>query len=98
MKNHTLSGSWDTPMKEIIKGAIIKHPALRGQVTLVVEKKSRVLVMLLKFNQRKIVSLRECAKLFVITFAGRPRNTLLIVKLSGHWHTEQERPRVNPRQ
>jgi hypothetical protein len=28
-----LSGSWDTPVKEIIESAIVKDPTLRGEVT-----------------------------------------------------------------
>jgi hypothetical protein len=59
-------------MKEIIKGAIVIHPAFRSEVTLVTVKKSRVFVMLLKFNQRTMVSLCECAKPLVIAFASRP--------------------------
>ena len=37
-------------MKEIIKGTVVIHPALRSEVTLVTVKKSRVFVMPLKFD------------------------------------------------
>ena len=37
-------------MKEIVKGAVVIDPAFRGEVTFVKVKKSRVLVMALKFD------------------------------------------------
>ena len=45
-----LSASWHTPMKEIIKGAIVIHPAFRSEVTFVTDKKGRVLIVPLKFH------------------------------------------------
>ena len=75
-------------MKEIVKGAVVIEPTFRGEVTLVMVKKSRVFVMLLKFDQRKMVSLYECTKLYVIIFASRTRRARLIVKLAGYGHTE----------
>jgi hypothetical protein len=77
-------------MKEIIKGAVVIDPALRGQMTLVTIKKSRVFIVPLKFNQRKMVSLHKGAKPCVINFASRTRHLLLVVKVAGNWHTEQQ--------
>jgi hypothetical protein len=37
-------------MKEIIKGAIVIHPAFRSEVTFVTDKKGRVLIVPLKFH------------------------------------------------
>jgi len=45
-----LSASGDTPVKEIIKSAIVIHPAFRTEVTLVTDEKGRVFIMLFKFN------------------------------------------------
>jgi hypothetical protein len=45
-----LSPPWHTPMKEIIKGAIVIHPAFRREVTFVTDKKGRVLIASLKFH------------------------------------------------
>ena len=45
-----LSAPWHTPMKEIIKGAIVIHPAFRSEVTFVTDKKDRVLIVPLKFH------------------------------------------------
>jgi len=45
-----LSAPWHTPMKEIIKGAIVIHPAFRSEVTFVTDKKGRVLIVPLKFH------------------------------------------------
>lgn len=76
-------------MKEIIKGAVVVDPALCGEMTLVTIKKSRVFVVPIKFNQRKMVSLHEGAKPCVISFASRTRDPYLVVKVAGDWHTEQ---------
>ena len=77
-------------MKEIIKGAIVIDPTFRSEVTLVKVKKSRVFVMLLKINHRKMVSLREGAKPYVIIFASRTRHARKVVKVACNWHTEQQ--------
>jgi 2-hydroxy-3-keto-5-methylthiopentenyl-1-phosphate phosphatase len=45
-----LSAPWHTPMKEIIKGAIVIHPAFRSEVTFVTDKKGRVLIVSFKFH------------------------------------------------
>ena len=45
-----LSTPGHTAVKEIIKGAIIIHPAFRSEVTFVTDKKGRVLVVSLKFH------------------------------------------------
>lgn len=45
-----LSAPWHSPMKEIIKGAIVIHPAFRSEVTFVTDKKGRVLIVSLKFH------------------------------------------------
>jgi hypothetical protein len=83
-------------MKEIIKGAVVIDPTFRSEVTLVTVKKSRVFVMALKFNQRKMVSLHHGAKPGVIIFASRTRHPLAIVKVAGYWHTKQQRASVKP--
>jgi len=82
-----LSGSWDTFVKEIIKGAVVKHPALYSEMTLVTQEKSRIFVMRFEFDQGKMVSLHECAKLCVIIFASRPRYARMIIKLAGYFMT-----------
>lgn len=84
-----MSGSWDTFVKEIIKGAVVKHPALCSEMTLVTQKKSRIFVMRFEFDQGKMISLHECAKLCVIIFASRPRDASVIIKLASYWHAEQ---------
>ena len=75
-------------MKEIIKGTVVIDPAFRSEVTLVTVKKRRVFIMPLKFNQSKMVSLYEGAKLYVIIFAGRTRHPFPIVKVAGNWHSK----------
>ena len=57
-------------MKEIIKGAIVIHPALCSEVTLVADKKTWVFVVLLKLDYRKMISLHKRAKLCVIITTG----------------------------
>src|SRR5438128_6428098 len=83
-------------MKEIIKGAVVIDPAFCSEVTLLKVKKSRVFIVPLKFNQRKMVSLCKRAKLHVIIFTGRTRYPPLVVKVAGDWHTKQQWPSVNP--
>jgi hypothetical protein len=51
-------------------------------MTLVTDKKSRVFVVLLKFNHRKVVSLHECGQLPVKLVASRARNAGVIVKVA----------------
>jgi hypothetical protein len=48
---------------------------------LVPDKKSRVLVMLLKFDYRKVILLHQRGKLSVELVASRARNTRVIVKI-----------------
>ena len=50
MEDDHFSASWQTVVIEIIERTIVIHPAFGGEVTFVKAKKSRVLVMLLKFN------------------------------------------------
>jgi len=52
-------------MKEIVKGAVVICPAFCCEMTLVFDKESRVFVVLLKFEYRKVVLLHERAKLRV---------------------------------
>src|SRR5438046_2948814 len=81
-------------MKEIIKGAVVIDPTFRSKMTLVMIKKIRVFVMSLKINQRKMISLRQGAKLHVKILACRLRYSLLIVNVARDWHTEQQRLRM----
>jgi hypothetical protein len=50
MEDDQFSASWQTPVKEIVKSAVVIDPAFGSEVTLVKVKKSRVLIMRLKFN------------------------------------------------
>jgi len=45
-----LSASWRAPMKEIIKSAIVIHPAFGCEMTFVTDKKGWVLIVCLKFH------------------------------------------------
>src|SRR6266545_3096522 len=66
LHEYASSDSWDATVKEIIKSAIVKHPAFGGKVRsrdvldpgASMTQKSRILVMLLKLDQGKIVALR----------------------------------------
>lgn len=78
-------------MKEIIQGTVVIDPAFGSKVTLVMIKKTGVFVMLLKVNQRKVVSLRQGAQLHVKIFTGRMRYPFLIVNVAGDRHTEEQR-------
>ena len=69
-------------MKEIVKGAVVICPAFCCEMTLVPDKKSRVFVVLLKFNYRKVVLLHERGKLPVKLVTSRARNTRVIVKIA----------------
>ena len=84
-----------TPMKEIIQRAVVIDPAFRSKMTLVTVKKSRVFVVPLKFNQRKMVSLHKRAKPCVIVFASRTRDAFLVVRIAGDRHTKQQWSSVN---
>ena len=44
------SASWQTSVKEIVKGTVVICPAFCCEMTLVTDKKSRVFVVLLKFE------------------------------------------------
>ena len=52
-------------------------------MTFMTNKKSRIFVVLLKFNYGKVVPFHEHAKLFVVVVASRARNSCMIVKVSG---------------
>lgn len=69
-------------MKEIVKGAVVICPAFRCEMTLVPDKKSRVFVVILKFNYRKVVLLHERGKLPVKLVTSRARNARVIVKIA----------------
>jgi hypothetical protein len=58
-------------------------------------KKRRVLVVVFKLDEHKIVSLCEGAHFSVIILACLPRISLLIIKASIHRHTEKEWTGVN---
>ena len=45
-----LSALWRAPMKEIIKSAIVIHPAFGCEMTFVMDKKDWVLIVPLKFH------------------------------------------------
>src|SRR5882762_6510912 len=83
-------------MKEIINGAVVIDPTFRSEMALVTVKKSGVFIVPLKLNQRKMISLHEGAKLYVIIFASRTRHSVLIVKVAGDRHTKQQWRSVNP--
>jgi hypothetical protein len=86
-------------MEKVVECPVVKHPPFRGQVpswgSFSVVEKCFVLVMLLKFDQRKIVPVRQGTHFLVITFADRPRNTDLIIKLTVERRTEQKRLSMN---
>ena len=86
---------WQTPVKEIVKGTVVIYPAFCCEMTLVTDKKSRVFVVILKFNYRKMVSLHERRKLPVKLVASRARNARVIVKVASQRHAENEWSRVN---
>ena len=58
-------------MKEIVKRAVVICPAFCCEMTCVPDKKSRVFVVLLKFDYRKVVLLHERGKLPVKFVASR---------------------------
>ena len=74
--------SWRTPVKEIVKSAVVICPAFRCEMTLVLDKKSWVLVVVLKFDYRKVVLLHKRGKLPVKFVTSRTRNTRVIVKIA----------------
>ena len=69
-------------MKEIVKSAVIIYPAFCCEMRRLPDKKSRVFVVLLKFDYRKLVLLHERRKLLVKFVPSRARNTRVIVKLA----------------
>ena len=83
MESDHLLALWQTPVKEIVKGAVVIRPAFCCEMTLVTDKKSRVFVVLLKFDYRKMVLLHERGKLPVKLVTSRARNTRVIVKVAG---------------
>jgi hypothetical protein len=83
-----LSASWRAPMKEIIKSAIVIHPAFGCEMTFVTDKKGWVLIVSLKFHQREMISPHQCLKLHVIIFASRPRDARVVVKISAYGHAK----------
>ena len=70
-------------MKEIVKGTVVICPAFCCEMTLVTDKKSRVFVVLLKFDYRKMVLLYERGQLRVKRVTSRTRNARVIVKIAG---------------
>lgn len=86
---------WQTPVKEIVKGTVVICPAFCCEMTLVMDKKSWVFVVLLKFDYRKMVLLHERRKLPVKLVASRARNARVIVKVAGQRHAENQWSRVN---
>jgi hypothetical protein len=82
MEDDQFSASWQTPVKEIVKSAVVICPAFCCEMTLVPDKKSRVFVVLLKFDYRKTVLFHEHGKLPVKRVASRARNTRLIIKIA----------------
>ena len=81
-KDDQLLASWQTPVKEIVKGAVVICPAFCCEMTLVPDKKTRVFVVLLKLNYRKVVLLHDSGKLPVKLVTSRARNTGVIVKIA----------------
>ena len=82
-------------MKEIVKSTIVKRPTFLRWMRVLSVKKRRILVVVFKLDERKIVSLREGAHFFVIILARQPRIPLLIIKASVHRHAEKEWPGVH---
>ena len=74
--------SWQTPVKEIVKGTVVICPAFCCEMRLVLDKKRRVFIVRLKFDYRKVVLLHERRKLPVKFVASRARNPGVIVKLA----------------
>ena len=69
-------------MKEIVKGAVIIYPAFCCEMRRMPDQKSRVLVVFLKFDYRKLVLLHERRKFPVKFVASRALNARVIVKLA----------------
>jgi len=82
MEDDHFSASWQTPVIEIVERAIVIRPAFCCKMRLVPDKKSRVFVVFLKFDYRKVVLLHERRKLPVKLVASRARNARVIVKLA----------------
>lgn len=75
-------GARQAPVKEIIKSLVVIDPALCCEMTLVLDKKSRIFVVILKFDHGKVVLLHERRELPVKFIAGRARNARMIVKVA----------------
>jgi hypothetical protein len=69
-------------VKEIVKNLVVICPAFCGKMRRLPDKKSRVFVVLLKFDYWKVVLLHELGKLPVKFVASRARNTGVIVKVA----------------
>lgn len=78
-------------MEKIVQSPVVKRPAFSSQVRVLAVEEARILVVFLKFNQRDVILPGEHAKPLVIRFASQRRNALLIVKLTIHRHTDEER-------
>ena len=83
MKDDHFSASWQTAVIEVVKHLVVICPAFCCEMTLVTDKKSRVFVVLLKFDYRKMVLLHERGKLPVKLVTSRARNARVIVKIAG---------------
>ena len=77
-------------MKKIVKSTIVKRPTFLRWMHVLSVKKRRILVVVFKLDECKIVSLREGAHFFVIILARQPRIPLLIIKASVHRRAEKE--------
>ena len=82
-------------MKKIVKSTIVKQPPFLRQMRVLSVKKRRILVVVFKLDERKIVSLCEGAHFLVIILAPPTRISLLIIKASVHRHAEKEWAGVN---
>ena len=77
-------------MKKIVKSTIVKLPTFLRWMRVLSVKKRRILVVVFKLDERKIVSLCEDAHFLVIILARQPRIPLLIIKVSVYRHAEKE--------
>lgn len=82
MEGHQFSARWQTPVKKIVKSAVVICPAFRCKMGLLPDKKSRVFIVLLKFNYRKVVLPHERRKLLVELVASRARDTCVIIEVA----------------
>src|SRR5262249_50376123 len=89
---------WQTPVKEIVEGPVVIGPAFFRKMTLVTDEKSRVFVVLLKFNHRKMVFVHDRGKLPVKLVTSGAGNARVIIKIAGQGPAENEWPRLDSRQ